>query len=376
MKIAYEASGLTHPRTGVGTYIQNLLNGLLNIDHSNKYWIFAHRDLRDDGLHSANGNSRWARSHFPNRLVWMQCVLPVALRSLRPDVVHYTNFIAPLVSHSRVVLTLHDVVLLESPQWCSPRQRLLMRPLLKPSVRRAHALITVSEQSKRDIVRHYALQPERVHVIHAAAPPHWAKLLDPAQRHDFVSTYSWDPESKNLLCVGTLEPRKNLDRLVSALASLHARGQRAHLWLVGQHGWHSSPLVERVAALGLDSYVHCPGFVPGDHLRAFYQLCDVFVMPSLYEGFGLPVLEAMMGGAVVALSDLPVLREVAGDAAHYFSPTDENDMAECLMLLLTSPDREEFRRAARARALQFSWERAARQTLAVYQTAANGHAGV
>lgn len=373
MKIAYEASGLTYPRTGVGTYIQNLLNGLLSIDHSNRYWIFAHRDLRDETFGGANGNSQWSRSHFPNRLVWMQCVLPFALRSLRPDLVHYTNFTAPLVSDTRVVLTIHDVVLLESPQWCSPRQRILMRPLLKPSVRRAHAIITVSEQSKRDIVRLMQVPAERVHVVHGAASTRFDQALSLARARELLSTYGWDTDAKHLLYVGTLEPRKNLERLVGALAQLHAHGERAHLWLVGKRGWQANPLFERISRLGLDTYVHCTGFVPGEHLPAFYQSCNVFVMPSLYEGFGLPVLEAMGSGAVVALSDLPVLREVGGDAAHYFSPLDEQDIAECLFRLLNSPARDEFRHRARARTLEFSWERAAEQTLSVYQAVANGH---
>jgi glycosyltransferase involved in cell wall biosynthesis len=371
MKIAYDASGLTHPRTGVGTYIENLLTGLLRIDHANTYWILAHRDLREGTWRGTNGNSHRAGKYFPNRLLWMQCVLPLALRELRPDLVHMTNFVAPLVSDARVVLTLHDVVLLDSPQWCSPRQRLLMRPLIKPSARRAHAIITVSEQSKRDIVRLFRVPPERVHVIYEASAPGLGQPQDREQARRILRGHGWDDDAQNLLYVGTLEPRKNLERLVEALARIHRQGRRAHLWLVGQRGWQYDRLAKKIAALELEAHVHRTGYVPADHLRAFYQGCDVFVLPSLYEGFGLPALEALTCGAATALADIPALREVAGDAAHYFAPTDAGDMADCLIRLLIRDTLEPERMRARARAAHFTWERAARETLEVYQKVSN-----
>lgn len=377
MKIGYDGSGLTHPRTGVGTYIQQVLTHLLQIDAENTYWLLSHRRLAHGSWLDNNGNSNHATpllapGSLPmNRLLWMQCVLPLTLRALDPDVVHFPNFVTPLAAQSNFVVTLHDVVLLRFPQWCSPHQRTFMRPLLRPSVRRAHTIITVSQESKREIVRLFGVSPERVRVIYEAAAPPLHEPLPLTHARQRLSGYGWDENAQNLLYVGTLEARKNLERLVGAVARLHRHGLSVHLWLVGQPGWRSAAIYQRIEREQLEAFVHTPGYVPFEDLRAFYQACDVFVFPSLYEGFGLPALEAMASGAAVAVSEIPTLCEVTADAALRFDPLDDEALAETLRRLLMDESlAADLRTRARARAAEFSWERAARETLAVYQQVA------
>ncbi len=371
MKIAYDGSGLTPPLTGVGNYIHQLLTHLLQIDHENSYWLLSHRRPRLTAAINRNGNAAWAPMHFPNRLVWMQCLLPLAIRALRPDVVHFPNFVAPLASGSNLIVTVHDVSLLLYPQLSPPRQRLLMRPFIQPSARRAAAIITVSAQSKREIVQTVRVRPEAVHVIYEAAAPIFHRPVSVAESERRLAGYGWNRAARHLLYVGTIEPRKNLEQLVRALQRLHRQGERAHLWIVGRAGWQAAALTQRARECGLAQFIHLTGYVPTADLRAFYELCDAFVFPSLYEGFGLPVIEAMACGMPVVLSDTPVLREIADKAAWHFDPNVESSIANALYTVMSDESlRTELRTRARVRAAQFSWERAARETLALYESVA------
>lgn len=367
MRIAYDGSGLTPPQSGVGNYIQQLLTHLLRSNQGDVYALMAHRRAYVEGWINGQDTVQRMPVHFPNRFLWMQCLLPAALRKWRPDVAHFTNFIAPLASNGNMIVTLHDVTLLQFPEYASPRQRMLMRPLIAPTVRRARRVITVSEQSKREIVKTLRLAPERVQVIYEAAAPCFFEPQDPQADARRRAAYGWDAQARNLLYVGTLQPRKNLTYLVMALAALHQRGVRAHLWLVGQAGWGSAAIRQCVDELGLASFVHFTGYVPVQDLRAFYRGCDAFVFPSLHEGFGLPVLEAMACSAPVALADTATMREIAGDAAEFFNPLDLQALSQALWHLLKDAAWvQTLRERGNARAAQFSWEHTARETYQVY----------
>lgn len=374
MKIAYDASGLTPPLTGVGTYINQLLEHLLAADGHDTYWLLAHRRAYLETW--SNGNSspqaRPIGLYFPNRLFWMQVLLPVALRRLRPDVAHFTNFVAPLAADVPTVVTVHDLSLLRQPYYGTRRQRLLMRPLIEPTARRATAIITVSEQSKAEIVQTLGVEAARVRVVYEAADPCFGMPADPNAEQKRRAQYGWDASARNILFVGSFNPRKNLPRLITALARLNDRGAhapagRAHLWLVGPVGAAGEGIAQRARAAALDLYMHITGYLPRADLAAFYRGCDAFVMPSLHEGFGLPVIEAMSAGAPVVVSDIPVFRELAGDAACFVDPLDSHSISHGLERVLTDDAlNRELRRRGRERAAHFSWERAARETAQVY----------
>lgn len=372
MNIAFDSSSLLiAPRTGVGNYVHQLLSHLLVEDRKNAYTLLAHRKSEFALELTANHNARLAPRYFPNRFVWTQFILPGAMRSLGVDIAHFPNFVAPLGTRVPFVVTIHDLALVSSPHLFTLRQRLLMRPFIKPTVRRARAVLTVSEASKRDLIEEFGLAPASVHVTYEAAAPVFNRVPDKVESERRLSQYGWDRAAPHLLYVGTLEPRKNLVRLLHALRQLHQRGYRAHLWLVGQSGLGAESIARAIQVLDLSAFVHLTGFIPLDDLRAFYHLCDAFVLPSLYEGFGLPVLEALAGGAPSAVSRIPALAEILGDAGLLFDPTSVESIADALLCILSDPQFAcELSRRARLRASAFSWEEAARQTLAVYESVA------
>ena len=372
MNIAFDGSSLLiAPLTGVGNYVQQLLTHLLAEDRDNAYTLLAHRGSEFTLGLSASPNARLARRYFPNRLIWTQVILPVALNSLDVDIAHFPNFVAPLATRVPFVVTIHDLALISSPHLFTLRQRAFMRPLIKPTIRRARAVLTVSEASKRDLVEQFGLDSASVHVTYEAAAPVFHRVPDDGESERRLSPYGWDPTARHLLYVGTLEPRKNLVRLLHALRQLHQRSYRAHLWLVGQRGLGAESIVRAIHELDLSAFVHITDFVPLADLRAFYHLCDAFVLPSLYEGFGLPVLEALAGGVPSAVSRIPALAEILGDAGLLFDPLSVESIADALLRILTDPQYAgELSRRARLRASAFSWEETARKTLAVYESVA------
>jgi glycosyltransferase involved in cell wall biosynthesis len=230
--------------------------------------------------------------------------------------------------------------------------------------RRASAIIAVSQATKADLVRAYELDPAKISVVHEAAAPHFVPA-SPAQIAEVRARYLLPDHY--LLHVGTIEPRKNLTRLLEAVHQLREVGQDIRLVLVGSKGWLYEGFFQKLEELELSDAVRSPGFVPDNDLSIIYSGAKLVVVPSLYEGFGLPVLEGMACGAPVLSSNISSLPEVGGEAARYFDPTDVAAMAnEILTVWRDESLREAMRQQGLNRAAQFSWERAADETLAVY----------
>jgi glycosyltransferase involved in cell wall biosynthesis len=226
------------------------------------------------------------------------------------------------------------------------------------------AVITVSRQSCQDLIKYLPVNPKKINVIPEAASLHFhplneAEYLPALERHGIRRPY--------ILSVGSLEPRKNLLRLLEAYARLE--GSRPSLVIAGARNyWKSSPVVETVSRLGLEQHVRFTGYVEDADLPALYSAASLFVFPSLYEGFGLPVLEAMACGTPVVTSSVSSLPEVAGDAALLVDPRDVDAIASAMRRILDDSDlAADLRARGLARAAQFSWERTARETLAVYE---------
>jgi glycosyltransferase involved in cell wall biosynthesis len=232
--------------------------------------------------------------------------------------------------------------------------------------RRADAIITVSECSKRDIVKHYGLDAEKISVIHEAAAPEFAPAQ--AQAVEAVRRRYGLPD-RFLIHVGTIEPRKNLTRLVEALRRLRDGGWVIPLVLTGARGWLYDEFFRRLEELEVRDAVHLTGYVPTADLPALCGAATMAVVSSVYEGFGLPVLEAMACGTPVVSSSASSLPEIGGQAARYFDPYDVGAMAEAIRGVWTDGElRMEMRRQGLAQAARFSWERAAEKTLAVYES--------
>jgi glycosyltransferase involved in cell wall biosynthesis len=300
-----------------------------------------------------------------------QAEIAWAARRHRLDIVHDPTGVSPLLlTPGRRVATIHDVIPLISPAASTTLDRLIYQHWLPRIARRLDAILTVSACSRHDIVRLLGVDPTRVHVVPNAVGPAFAptpreQVEAVVRRHGISAPY--------ILYVGSVEARKNLSRLLDAYATLRAQDSSRQLVIVGAAGWKSSPVYATVERLGLGRSVLFTGYIPDADLPALYGGADLFVFPSLYEGCGLPVLEAMACGTPVVTSNTSSLPEVAGDAALQCDPEDVPALAQAMHDLLRDPARQhDLRERGRAWAQTFSWERTATETLQVYQQLAAG----
>ena len=370
MRIVFDGTTLTPGRTGVGYYTEHLLQHLARevVATGDEIVVVSNKPI--DTQAPLPPHVRVHDGHrFPIRIGWMQLRAARALDALKPDVAHFTNGMIPIGAPSPTVVTVHDMSLRLYPG-CHPVRRLLLnRPLLHVAIRQASSIVTVSNSARRDLLRLHGVAPDRVSVVHEAASSVFRPINDRDRLDDMRARYNLP--RRFMLYVGTIEPRKNLARLMEAFAAARRGGIPHHLVCVGPYGWSSRDLSGRIARLGIQDAVHFTGYVPFDHLPSIYNLGEFFAFPSLYEGFGLPVVEAMACGIPVLTSSTSSLGEIAGDAAVTIDPTDTAAMTAAIVALATDA---ELRRDRSERGLQrarsFSWEQTARQMLAVYHRAA------
>ena len=367
MPIYVDVSAAVHGKAGLGRYAGSLARAL--VEARPGAFAFFH-----NGKAPADALDRLPRvpvrsvpaGYKPWRLaVWWGQVLGVPFNRLVPEATlfHATEHLLMPLRDVPTVLTVHDLIFHLFPEYHKPLNYWYLRWTMPLYVRRADALIAVSEATRQDLIRLYGVPPAKVRVIPEAAAPHFR----PAPAEDVArvrSRYRLPP--RFLLTVGTIEPRKNLPRLFQALARLEG-AKRPPLVVAGSKGWLYEETFRTVERLGLEGQVAFLGHVPEEDLPALYTAADLFVLPSLYEGFGLPVLEAMACGTPVVCSHAASLREVAGDAARYVDPRDPEAMAEVLREAWEDPDlRAALRARGLARAASFSWRRTAEETLALY----------
>jgi glycosyltransferase involved in cell wall biosynthesis len=272
-------------------------------------------------------------------------------------------------------VTIHDMSLTLFPRYHPARRVLLNRPLVDVAAHRADAIITVSQSAKRDILRLYNLAPERVHVVHEAAAPSFQPIRDTMERERVRRRY--DLADRFILYVGTIEPRKNLPKLIEGFARRRNSGDLPHqLVCAGPYGWLSRDIEDRIERLQIEHAIRFTGYVPFDDLPALYSLAELFVFPSLYEGFGLPVIEAMACGTPVITGSAGALSEIGGGAVEAVERLDAESLGDAMVGLARSRERRENLSAlGLQRAHTFSWERAARETLDIYRRAASRPAG-
>ena len=369
MRIAFDGTTLTPGRTGVGYYTEHLLQHLAReAERTGDELVVISNQGIDTAFPLPKHVRVYSARQLPVRIGWMQLLAARVLTDLQPDVAHFTNGMIPPGSPVPTVVTVHDMSLRLHPR-CHPFRRLLInRPLVTVAIRNATAMVTVSNSARRDLLRLYGIPPDRVAVVHEAAAPIFQAIRDIEHLERVRRRYSL-PE-RFVLYVGAIEPRKNLRRLVQAFARARARGVPHHLVCVGPYGWSSRNLVRVIERLDLNEVVQFAGYVPLHDLPAIYNLGELFVFPSVYEGFGLPVVEAMACGTPVITSNTSSLDEIASGAAETIDPYDVDAMAEALVRLLTTADRRrELALRGLERAKRFSWTHTAREMLAIYQRA-------
>jgi glycosyltransferase involved in cell wall biosynthesis len=370
MRIAFDGTTLQERRTGVSVYTEALLRHLAPLAEGDEIVVFSNGPVRTAAPLPASVRVLNGRS-LPIRLVWIQGLAPFAIRSASPDVVHFTTAIAP-ISGGRVptVLTVHDMSMTLHPQMHGPARRFVARPIAEHAIARATAILTPSEHTRRDVLETCHVPADRVHVLPLAAASEFTPMTSTRRLDGLRAAYGL--AERFLLHVGTIEPRKNLERLLEAFARVR-KGVAADRQLVmaGAPGRRSGDVVRRIHALGLGDAVRLTGYVPFDDLPALFNAAEVVVFPSLYEGFGLPVVEAMACGRPIVASSTSAVGELVGDAAERIDPGSADSIAAGLRRVLEDPDwRCELGARALARARGHSWTATARRTFAIYRQVA------
>lgn len=379
MKVCLDIRVVTSRGTGVGCYARNLARELAGWGEGLELCLLAGRaNLEALGFDPAGARiipTRVAHESHPLGDVWENLVLPGRLARAGVEVLHGPAVLAPLKrAPFKKVVTIHDLVPLVCPETVPRKYAMYMGRLLRGLARRADRIITDSEASRRDILRLLEAERERISVTPLAAGPEFRPVDDPAALEAVLRRYGI--AGRFVLYLGNLEPRKNLLRLAAAFRRVRAElGEGLKLVIGGQEAWLVDRLKEGWQELGLGREVLFTGFVRPEDLPLLMNAATVFAFPSQYEGFGLPVLEALACGVPVITSNKSSLPEVAGDAALLVDPSDVGAIAEAIKRVLTDEAlAARLRRAGPRRAAEFSWRRTAELTVEAYQLALDGEA--
>ena len=361
-------------RSGTGRYTTELVRHLARLDSRNEYVIVIHGDSPLCASLETFQNFRLIKQ--PRRLrlgriLWEHRRLPALIARERLDLFHAPAFVLPGRSAAPMVATIHDLVFMRYPETFGYFRRNYFHWAIPRSAYRATLLIADSQATQRDLVDLLQIDPKRIRVIPLGVGEEFFEP-SPPEAVEQVRSELRLPE-RYILTVGTLEPRKNLVRLLEAFAAAKQRlgGDCPALVLVGRKGWKYDEVFSGIVELGLRGDVIWSDFLGDEVVRALYQHATVFVCLSLHEGFGLPVLEAMASGTAVVASDRSSMPEIVGDAGVLVDPLDIGAVADALVSLAASElERTNLAKRARERARGFSWEQTARRTLAVYEEAA------
>lgn len=366
LKIGIDAHALAAVGTGNYSYIRGLLEGLSKVDRENNYLLYdGTAPPSADNRIGKNFRARDLRLHFALARNFVS--IPVAQRLDRLDIFH-GQFFLPRGLDCKTVVSIHDLCFEHYPEFFRPSERLFLPRLIRAAARRANRILTLSEFSRQDIAQRYQVDARKIHVVQPGIEPHFKPLRDSAILKATQARYAL-PEAF-ILFFGRTDPRKGVDVLIKAYQKLLAQSEiTQQLIIAGRAGSADNELRASVRARGLETRVRFIGIVPDQDLPAIISAADLVVYPSIFEGFGLPALEAMACGTPVITTNASSLPEVMGDAGLMFEPGNVDALASIIKRLLDSESaRCEAAAVGFARAQTFSWTRSARQVLKVYET--------
>lgn len=375
MHIAIDVRTINPTHSGVGFYVSNLLGSLREIDKENRYsYVCNQAQCRAQLLPGKSVDLIRTPFSHENHFFgdfWEHAVLPYRLRKAGADIFHGPAFLIPFRSPTfRTVVTVHDLVVFLHPETVPRRYSLYMKWLVRMAVRRADRIIAVSECTRLDLMNILGVDSSRIVVIPEAAGPEFGPP-GPERVESVLNRYNIN--GRYLLHVGNLEPKKNLPRVIRAFDRVKRMpgGGDLSLVIAGKKGWLYDEIFRTANGVSA-SAIRFLGYVPRDEMSAIYAGASCFVFPSIYEGFGLPVLEAMACGTPVVTSNISSMPEVAGRAAVLVDPYDEESIASGILAVVSDPSLQAtLRREGILRSRTFSWDRAARETLALYRDVYN-----
>lgn len=351
MRVVIDAHSTQGQPTGIGHYTKQLIAALRAVAPEHTFLPLTASHVRPMQLH--------------RRLWWQQVQTPLRARRADPDLLHVPGFDAPLWRISPTVLTCHDLIGSLFPENLPPISRFYWSRWLPFSLRFADVIIADSHATRRDIERLTSIPPERVQVVHLAVddrfkPQTVEQIAACRQRYQLPERF--------ILYVGTIEPRKGIDTLIDAFATLAPKFPDLGLVIAGKKGWYWQPILSKITSANLESRVHVTGYVEDGDLPALYCAAQMLAFPSRYEGFGLPVLEAMACEIPVVCSTAASLPEICGDAAIQVAPDEPEALAGALERVLNSPELADYlRQQGKIRASRFTWRSTALNTLNVYE---------
>ena len=373
MRIGIDGKVIASRAGGIGTSALNLVRSCLRTAAEHyphmEFVIFTGPHTCSAAIHGTNCTLDTRFQGIDSSVLRLLLFIPRGLRAQRIDIFHGLDHIGvpPLAKVGRYVATIHDMIPLLWPQWVTHKHRLVVTAAYYRLRHQADFVITPSEATKADVVNHLQMDPQQIAVIPWGCDARFQPGGDP--EHFAAVQQRYRLPAQYLLFVGTLEPRKNLTTLLHAYAMLRAEGCGKDLKLVvaGRTGWLYADIFDTVKTLALDEEVIFTGFVDDEDLPDLYRGARLFVFPSLYEGFGLPILEAMASGVPVITSATASMPEVAGDAAILVDPHDPEAIAAGIARVLAEDRlRQAMIEQGLARARRFTWDSVAQQTLALY----------
>jgi len=369
MRIGIDATALPPNPVGAGNYIIQLVRALAALETGHQFIIFAQRNGRKLIGELPAQRAQWVV--VPDRrpavrLLWEQMRLPVLAKRCEVDVLHSLHYTRPWILPCASVVTFHDMTFFLFPELHTRAKRIFFPLAIRQSARHADALVAASESTRQDAIRILGIPPNRIFTTSLGISEDFHPIEDPAvleegrRRHQLPDKF--------ILYVGLIEPRKNVPLLLKAYARLVSQGDPPPLVLVGRPGWMYEQVPRLVEQLNLKDRVQFTGYIPPQSLPIVYNLAQLFVYPSTYEGFGFPPLEAMACGIPVVTTAISSMLENVGNAGLLIPPRDETALSQAIQTLLNDNSlRDQLSRAGRVRAAEFTWKHTAMETLKVYQ---------
>ena len=370
MRIGIDSRSLNQKGLGVGRYLFNLLRHYPELDRSNEYLLY----IKKKGLPSALSNFRSKAISLPlinSNLAWLNLRLPVELVKDKIDLFHCPFYGLPVYQPCPMVVTIHDIIYEIHPEWFPKLQGASFRFLSRLGAKTAKKIIAVSEHTKKDIMERYHVPEKKIEVIYEAPDDRYRMIKDEALLKRIEQKYGITKDF--LIHVGAIHERRNIISLLKVFKRLKESGRDLQLVLVGSIQWSFIDLKRMLLYMGLKSDVIHLEYISDEDLVCLYNAARLFVYPSLYEGFGLPLVEAMACGTPIAASNVSSIPEVVGDAAVLFDPYNEDEMLDSIRMVIDDKSaRDSLISRGLSRVKRYSWTTAAKRTIELYNQAVKG----
>lgn len=374
MRIAFELQPMLKDRTGVGWYTYNIIKEISRLKKGNDLigCVFNFNGRNDLSLQLNDIDIELDTCKFFPYSIYTRLwdFIPVMYNSLftkKVDIYHFFNFVVPPRINGKVIVTVHDMVYKRFPETMSKANLKRLDKNLQRSVNRADIVVTVSENSKKEIIEYLDVSEDKVRVIPNGVDADIYKKNFSTEELDRVRK-KYNLPNRFILYLGTLEPRKNIEAIVEGFALYRRHGGDLKLVIAGKKGWMYDSIFERVKGHSLENEVIFTGYVDENDKPCIYKMCQLFIFPSFYEGFGIPVIEAMAAGVPVITSNTSSLPEVAGDAAVLVAPDDVNMMEDSIAKIISDDMfRKELILKGKKQCEKFSWKKSAEELLRIYE---------